>query len=129
MAVIPGVLLILVFLQIRWVQVASNFGERRSQIHMLRPLVERARREPVTYEQALAAPTAFAGRPVVWCVDHPSTGASFLDGRPLSWVNDGDAEKNLPTNGPTTGGRCTTVVAVIEGAKTGKLALRYVGLL
>ena len=127
LAVIAAALLALVFLQTRGVQLASDFGQHRSQIHMLRPLVARARREPVVYEQALKDPAAFAGRPVVWCVDHLSKDVSYVDGQPahpVAWVNEAEVPD---TQGPTTGGRCATVAAVVEGAQPGKVSLRYVG--
>ena len=116
LAVIAAALLALVFLQTRGVQLASDFGQHRSQIHMLRPLVARARREPVVYEQALKDPAAFAGRPVVWCVDHLSKDVSYVDGQPahpVAWVN----EAGCPTPRAYHRRALRDVAAVVEGAQ------------
>ena len=61
----------------------------------------------------LVSDPAFAGKPVVWCVDHPDPGVSFLEGRPsqpLVWSNDSAVLRTGPK------GHCSKMVAIVEGA-------------
>lgn len=94
--------------------------QRRSERAALEPFIEKARLWRVDYE------TARAGDYVVWCVDHPSKGYAYLAGKPsqpLVLSNDWQME----TNSPQQGGRCTMVVAQVEGRKPQGLVLRYLG--
>ncbi len=104
----------------------EGWSGRRAERAALAEAISRARREPVDYEAARAEPEAFRGRPVVWCVDHPAAGFSYLAGRPdrpLAWTD----ESRLPKNSPTTGGRCDWVVAAVQGASPKGLLLAFVG--
>lgn len=104
----------------------SQLTERSDARASLGSLIETARRQPVDYDALRADPAAFKDRPVLWCVDHPASGVSYLAGkpsRPLAWSNDSE----LPLNSPTGGGRCTELVAVLEGARAGVPLLRFVG--
>lgn len=107
-------------------ELVDGFGRRRAERNGLAGFIAQAKREPVDYDAARADPGAFKGRPVVWCVDHPAAGVSYLSGRPsqpLAWSD----EVRLPKNSPTTGGRCDLVVATIEGASREGLVLNFVG--
>ena len=97
--------------------------ERRA----LSTMVKEAYRHKLSYDEIAEQPEDFTGRHVVWCVDHPARGVSYLNGRPsqpLVWVN----EDELPVNSPVNGGRCTTVLAVVKGAGPRGVRLRYLGL-
>lgn len=108
--------------------VVVHFQEHRRESLVIHPHIDRAKLEPLTYEQVLAAPKAALGKPVVWCVDHAyGATASFADGRPsrpLLWTN----ESAVPRNSPTSGGRCTNVVATVEDVKPDGVVLAFVGL-
>lgn len=95
--------------------------QRRSERAALEPMIEKARLWRVDYE------TAREGDYVVWCVDHPASGYSYLAGKPsqpLVLSNDWQME----TNSPQQGGRCTDIVARVEGRKPQGVVLRFMGL-
>lgn len=86
-----------------------------------------AKRLDLGYDQIVSSPEQFIGKFVVWCVDHPATNVSYLAGRPaqpLVW----DYAQEVPLNSPTSGGRCTTVLATVEGVQREGVRLRYIGL-
>lgn len=108
-------------------QVWVGFLDRRQEREALAPFVREARDLALTYGAVAIAGKALADKPVVWCVDTTSAGHAYHSGRPsepIVWEN-GDA---VPRNSPTTGGRCTTVVAVVVGAGREGVALRYLGI-
>jgi hypothetical protein len=115
-AAVPAAAILTLFLR----HAAAGLAERQDQRASLTPLIEEARLWPMTYE------TATPGKPVFWCVDHPSKEVSYLAGmpsRPLEWTN----EPAVPANGPTTGGRCGMMVARVVARKEGSLLLEYLG--
>lgn len=104
-----------------------NWQDRRQQKQAMAPLVERARSLGLSYEAVLAAPAEHLEKPVVWCVDTVAVGRAYHSGRPsqpVIWENAAD----VPVNGPTTGGRCSTVLAVVMGVRHEGVVLRYLGL-
>jgi len=111
--------LVCVWLAGRFVQVGSRHEGQKS----LSPQVALAYRLKLTYEQVAARPQDFVGKPVVWCVDHPDPGVSYLEGRPsqpLGWSN----EKDVPrTSG--WGGHCLRMLAVVEEPDGRGVLLRY----
>lgn len=104
---------------------------RSQERNALGPMMEKARNQNLSYEQISAAPKAFVGRPVLWCVDHPDVGISYHAGRPaqpVSWTNKVAFEAHVPLNAPTTGGRCTKVLATVQGKREqGEVVLWFVG--
>ncbi len=122
-----AVVFLAVFLRVMPVPaLLEGWGQRRAERAALEEFIARAKREPVDYEAARADPKAFHGRPVVWCVDHPASGYSYLSGKPsqpLSWTN----AARVPLNSPVQGGRCDLVVASVEGASRDGLLLNFVG--
>lgn len=107
-------------------EIVEGARRRHAEKSALQTYISRAKSEPVEYDAARADPSAFKGRPVVWCVDHPAAGFSYLAGRPdrpLSWSD----ETRLPKNSPTTGGRCDLVVATVEASSPKGLLLNFVG--
>jgi hypothetical protein len=102
----------------RWV---SELGEKQASVESIEPLVHEAKMWPMTYE------TAEAGRPVVWCVDHPTRDDSYLEGRPsdrIFWTN----ADSVPINSLPRG-RCIRVVAMVEGRKPQGVVLKFVAAL
>ncbi len=103
-----------------WSFFGTQISEKNTARRAVAPLVEQAKLWPMTYE------TAEAGKPVVWCVDHPAKGVSYLSGRqsqPLVWSN--DAQVPI-TNGGGSSSWCADVVAVVEGRVPQGVKLRFV---
>ncbi|MFA6002707.1 MAG: hypothetical protein WC881_01420 [Elusimicrobiota bacterium] len=106
---------------------AGKVQERHQERIGMEPRIQEASSLNLTYEQISAQPLAYGGKYVLWCVDHPSAGTSFLEGRPaqpLVWSND----EQLPINSVTSGGRCTRVLALVEGTGPAGVQLRFIGL-
>ena len=98
---------------------------RHEEVKALSPQAALAYKLDLSYDAVAATPQGFTGKPVVWCVDHPDPGVSFLEGRPsqpLVWSND---EAVLRT-GPK--GHCARMLAVVEGAGPKGVQLRFLGL-
>jgi len=98
---------------------------QREEVKALSPQAALAYKLNLSYDAVAANPREYAGKPVVWCVDHPDPGVSFLEGRPsqpLVWSND---EAVLRT-GPK--GHCAKMLAVVEGAGPKGVQLRFRGL-
>ena len=110
------------------VWVAGRFdlaSSRHEERKVLSPQVELAYRLKLTYDQVMARPQDFIDKPVVWCVDHPDLGVSFLEGRPsqpLIWSNDPAVLRTGPK------GHCSKMLASVEGAGPTGVRLRYIGL-
>lgn len=78
------------------------------------------------YGQIVAQPADFVGKQVRWCVDHPAPGVSRRESRdaePVAWSNEAD----VPLDPPSSAGRCTKVLAAVEGAGPQGVRLRFVG--
>lgn len=107
-------------------EAAQGFLNLRRSRKTLAPMAREAERLNLGYDQIASSPQEFAGKFVVWCVDHPAPNVSYLAGKPsqpLVWENDQD----LPRNSPTSGGRCTEVLAAVEGLRREGILLRYIG--
>jgi len=83
-----------------------------------------AKRLGLSYEAALADPSAAIGKPVVWCVDHPARGYAYAGGKPSQPLILQDPSA-FPTNSPTTGGRCDRVLAVVTAVEKGGVSIRF----
>jgi hypothetical protein len=105
---------------------AAGFMERRGQRASLGALIDEARHLELEHSAILREPAKHAGKPVVWCVDHPSWGNAYLAGKPSEHLVL-ENEFAFPINSPTSGGRCTTVVAVVVGVKGNSVAIQYMG--
>lgn len=119
-----GILIALLPWEPVFVWLAGRFDlarSRREEVKALSPQEALAYKLALSYEQVAASPQEFAGKPVVWCVDHPDPGVSYLEGRPsqpVGWSN----EKDVPrTSG--RGGHCLKMLAVVEPSGS----LRYLG--
>lgn len=107
-------------------EAAQGFLSLRRSRKTLAPMAREAERLNLGYDQIASSPGEFAGKFVVWCVDHPAPKVSYLAGKPsqpLVWENDHE----LPLNSPTSGGRCTKVLAAVEGLSREGVLLRYIG--
>ncbi|MBI5623475.1 MAG: hypothetical protein HY924_06845 [Elusimicrobia bacterium] len=107
--------------------VAGGFMERRSQKVSLSALIEEANGLGLDYAAIRREPARCIGKPVVWCVDHPSWGTAYLAGKPsepLILEN----ESAFPLNSAVAGGRCRTVVATVAEVRPEAVVLRFVGL-
>ncbi len=103
----------------------SGFIERRSESRANAPLLAQARGLNLDYEQVLAKPEAFAGKPVVWCVASGDGRSGFVSTRqiwPIIWtVPSDDLKSEIGSHG-----WCWNVLAVIEGTERGVVQLRPV---
>ena len=81
----------------------------------------------MTYEQVLAQPSAYVGKPVVWCLNTPPEGNSFVSSR-QGWpvALSGSREEYMTTNNGGSAGYCFDVLAVIAGFERGVIQLRPV---
>ena len=94
---------------------------RHEERKVCSPQVMLAYRLKLSYEEVAANPHKYAGKPVVWCVDH--SGVSYLEGRPsqtLSWSN----EQAVPH---TSDRHCEKMLAVVEESGSEGVLLRYIG--
>lgn len=99
----------------------AYFHQRRANA----PLLTEARALKIDYEQVLAKPAAYVGKPVVWCIDTPVTGNSYVSGR-ASWaVALNGASGDYLTNSGSAG-YCWNVLAVVTGFENGRVQLRPV---
>lgn len=110
----------LYFWAVDWPGALGNLGRVpwRSEPHA--SAIAQAKRLDLGYADALKPESV--GKPVLWCIDHVASGYSYLAGRPsqpILWDN----EHAVPFNSPTTGGRCTKMLATIVGARPDGLAL------
>lgn len=103
----------------------SDLMDRFHQRGANAPLLAEARSLDLDYEAVAARPAAFVGKPVVWCVDTPSAGRSYVSGRP-SWPVALNAPFEDYRTNPTTGGYCYKVLAVVTGFQDGLIQLRAV---
>ncbi len=113
--------------QLPWVDAAAQLLSRRAELARLSKEIYDARLTPISYDAVRTAPPeTYLGRPVLWCVDHVAGGVSYLGGKPsqpLSWTN----EAAVPKNSPTSGGRCTQVLASIQGWDRDGVKLAFMG--
>ena len=96
----------------------ADFKERRAADQAVAPIVAQAKLWPMTYE------TAEAGKPVIWCVDHPARGVAYLESRPsqpIVYSNDDAA----PLTFGNAGSHCATVVAVVDGRRPQGVVLTF----
>ncbi|MFA6317087.1 MAG: hypothetical protein WC943_06680 [Elusimicrobiota bacterium] len=107
--------------------VSVRFQERRSQRVSLSALIEEANALGLDYAAIRREPARYVGKPVVWCVDHPGWGMAYLAGKPSDSLIL-ENESSFPMNSPVAGGRCRTVVALVEGVRPEGIVLRFVGL-
>lgn len=101
----------------------GGFFERRSELQANAPLLAEARALNLDYEQVLAKPEAYAGKPVVWCVNLPAANVSYVSGRP-SWPVALSGSEEYRLNGEGSGHHCMNVLAVIAGSERGLILLR-----
>jgi len=119
-----GILIALLPWEPALVWLAGRFDLARSrheEVKVLSPRAALAYKLALPYEQVAASPQEHAGKPVVWCVDHPEPGVSYLDGRPsqpVRWSN----ERDVPSTSGR-GGHCVKMLAVVEASGS----LRYLG--
>ena len=106
--------------------VLLGFKSRLSQRWENRPLLAEARRLNLDYEQVLAKPVAYVGKPVVWCVDTPAKDHSFVAGRPGWVVALTGRSEDYTTMAAASGGYCLNLLAVIDGFERGVVRLRPV---
>lgn len=88
--------------------------------------VKEARALGLSYEEVLADPAAAKDKPVLWCIDHPALGYAYAGNPSRPVILENDAA--LPRNSPTSGGRCSQVLAVVTGAGNGVVRLQFVSL-
>lgn len=97
---------------------AGQIQERSAQRAALEPFREKAKLWRVDYE------TAREGDYVEWCVDRPSTGYAYLEGRPSQPIllsNENLLDVGYPR------GHCAMIVGQVEGRKPNGLAVRVIG--
>jgi hypothetical protein len=97
----------------------GGFFERRAESREHAALLSEARALNLDYETVLARPQVYLGKPVLWCIDRPSSDLSYVSGRP-AWP--------VALSGPYeyVGGRCRDTLAVITGSESGLIRLRPV---
>lgn len=102
--------------------------ERKGIEGALEPLVREARQASLDYEQALDERNASAlGKAVLWCVDHPSRGESYVNGnqqRRIRWTN----EHPVPIN-RLTKDRCIPMIARLRGRGPDGVLLEFIAAL
>lgn len=105
----------------------AGFQDRFQQKRALAPLARQARDLALDYEAVRARPQDHLEKPVLWCVDTVAAGVAYNAGRPsqpVVWEN----AHRVATNSPTSGGRCTTALAVVVAVKREGVVLRYLGI-
>jgi hypothetical protein len=98
-------------------EIIVNYQIGRDQRAALKPWADEAKLWPMTYE------TAEPGKLVDWCIDHPTNGFSYLEGkpsRPILW--DGEFLA------PQTANRCRRMLARVVAREPQGLRLRFLGL-
>ncbi|MDE2143926.1 MAG: hypothetical protein KGL74_00515 [Elusimicrobia bacterium] len=135
---------------IPWRELAGLRAERVRDDERRRPWIEEARRLDLTFEKATAdcpkgclppekiSLSRFGGAelmrdakraggplglPVVWCVDHPVAGVSYVSGDPqqvVQWTN----ESQVPITAPKID-RCARVLAFVRAAKADAVMLEF----
>lgn len=103
------------------VHLMTSVQERRREKEGFAPLLREAQTARATYE------TARPGQLVHWCIDHPSFGNTFVEGRvsdKLLWTNEAAAPI---TNSVTSGGRCRGMLARVVERRPEALVLEYLG--
>ena len=125
LGVAVGILIALLPWEHASVWLAGRFelaGSRQEERKAVSPQVALAYRLKLSYEQVAAGPQENAGKPVVWCVDHPDAGEhAYLEGRPSQLLVFSNW-RALPTTGGR-GGHCVKMLAVVEPSGS----LRYIG--
>lgn len=99
-------------------QAWSGVEQRNAQLAALEPFREKAKLWRVDYE------TAREGDYVEWCVDRPSAGYAYLEGRPsqpLLLSNESVLDVGYPR------GHCAMIVGQVEGRKPNGLSVRVIG--
>lgn len=89
-------------------------------------LAAEARRLGVTYEAAMARPAESVGKPVIWCVDHPTLDSAYVGGNPSKPLLLQDPSYFPLSAVSNSGGRCNRVLAVITAVERGAVSLRFV---
>jgi hypothetical protein len=103
----------------------GGFFERRAELRANAPLLAEARALNLDYEQVLAKPASYAGKPVLWCVTTYAPDTSYVLGRPGWRVALNGSFDEYKTSG-NSGGHCLDVLAVITGFERGLIQLRPV---
>lgn len=140
--------------KVHWSHIAAEFGAIRWENARLKPLVKEAKRRGLTYERlsieclrgcpqievegsavledsehegggSVTAESPI-GAPVVWCIDHPSPGVSYVNGNPQRAVTWKD-ESPIPIN-RLKYDRCQWVVAIVRGVRPDRILLEFKGL-
>ncbi len=112
---VVGLAVFALYLRLVWPSL-TGLKERARRMQASNPLVEQAKREPMTYENAEV------GKPVIWCVDYTG-GQSYLEGRPsrpIAWV------EPPPFYPEAKVGHCQNVLAVVVDRKPNLVTLKYV---
>jgi hypothetical protein len=123
--VFPALLLVGYLVSLRVGDVGAGFLDRFHERSSNAPLLADARRLNLDYEQVAAKPRDFVGKPVVWCVNTPSAGHSYVAGRPAWPVALNGSFEEYRTNSGTAS-YCWNVLAVVTGYEGGLIQLRPV---
>lgn len=99
----------------------SFFGQGGNAV-----LAAQARQLDLKYEAVLADPKPAVGKPVIWCVDHPSGDSAYVEGKPSQVLHLQDPLSFPFSAVSNSGGRCNRVLAVITDVERGIVTLRFV---
>ena len=136
-----------------WKRLALERAEKKQADEQLAPIEDAARTRALTFEQLTSMcgeagcrgwttpklqPSAMTetqetasqevplGAPVLWCIDHPSVGISYVDGNPqrnIFWTD----ETRIPIR-HTMYDRCWNIVAIVRGVRADAILLEYKGI-
>ena len=113
-------------LTVLWTGGETGLFEHLEKREQIARTVAEARRLGLTWEKAIADPAAAIGKPVLWCVDHPTSGPDGYVASPSQPITLENSSA-FPVAGGQSGGRCADVLAVIVKADDQGLSLRFEG--
>ncbi|MFI5360779.1 MAG: hypothetical protein ACHQ49_02315 [Elusimicrobiota bacterium] len=123
--IFPALLLVGYVVALRHGDPIGGFFYRFSEKNTNTPLLRQARELNLGYEQVVAKPQDYVGKPVVWCVASGDGRSGFVATRqtwPIAWTDPSDKLKtDIGSHG-----WCWNMLAVIEGVEQGIVKLRPV---